>query len=157
MAEVVQFLKMFLFYQMLQQVIMAVAFISRMDLQCSRILKFQITLVLIMVEVEPLLRTYPVFTNVLISNNSSEAGGGLLCGYSADASLINVTIVNNSASQGGSSFHSRADANISLINSIIWSNGVSEIVSETGGSVSDIQPLKMVNMAQVILTPILFF
>ena len=50
-----QFLKMFLFYQMLQQVIMAVAFISRMDLQCSRILKFQITLVLIMVEVEPLL------------------------------------------------------------------------------------------------------
>ena len=87
-------------------------------------------------EVEPLLVLYPVFTNVLISNNSSEAGGGLLCGYSADASLINVTIVNNSASQGGSGFHSRADANISLINSIIWSNGVSEIVSETGGSVS---------------------
>nr|MBC8490909.1 T9SS type A sorting domain-containing protein [Bacteroidota bacterium] len=83
----------------------------------------------------------PSLKNVLISDNTSQYGGGICCFENSSPNLENVTITDNSASSSGGGIFCY-DASPVLINSILWNNSPQEIYIQSGSvtaTYSDIQ------------------
>lgn len=63
----------------------------------------------------------PKIENCLITENSSDCGGGIFCWYSANPVIKNCVISNNSASSG-SGIYCLSEANPTVVNSVIDNN-----------------------------------